>query len=158
MKLFTKKNLLLAAVILGVVGFLGAFLSPLKVELMGISESAGIGDVYFGDPGTILPFLAFFLLLAGAALIFLSTKNGNKKFVLIGIALLVIGGLIPLFTKTLYINACFADIPAGMEQFVEAAKAAAKEMYSLGFGPILGFIGGFGGAACAAVATFVVKD
>ena len=162
MKLFTKKNLLLIAAIFAIVGFIGAFLSPLKATLPGfmgatLEESLAIGDVYFGtevSKGTILPFLAFFLLLAGAVVLFLARKNGNKLFALIGIALLVVGALVPLFTEALYISANMADVPAEM---AETVKASAKEMYSLGFGPILGAIGGFGGAAIAAVATFVVK-
>jgi hypothetical protein len=154
MKLFTKKNLLLIAAIFAIVGFIGAFLSPLKMEYMGMTENGKIGDVYFGETGVILPFLAFFLLIAGAVVLFLASKKDSKKLAIIGIALLVVGALVPLFTEALYINANMADIPA---EYAAIAKAAAKEMYSLGFGPILGAIGGFGGAAIAAAATFVVK-
>ena len=163
MKLFTKKNLLLVAAIFAIVGFIGAFLSPLKELFMGDWAAMGMGSVYFGTEavgyipatkGAILPFLAFFLLLAGAVLLVLSALKGNKLFALIAIVLLVVGALIPLFTEALYINANLADVPA---EFVEEVKAAAKEAYKLGFGPILGAIGGFGGAAIAAVATFDVK-
>lgn len=162
MKLFAKKKLLLIAAIFAIVGFIGAFLSPLKATMdLGITtleESLGMGDVYFGtevSKGTILPFLAFFLLLAGAVVLFLARKKDSKKLAIIGIALLVVGALVPLFTEALYISANMADIPAEM---AEQVKTAAKEMYSLGFGPILAAIGGFGGAAIAAIATFVAKD
>ena len=157
MKLFTKKKLLLIAAIFAIVGFIGAFLSPLKATLGILEESLGMGDVYFGtelSEGTILPFFGFFLLLAGAVVLFLARKKDSKKLAIIGIALLVVGALVPLFTEALYISANMADIPAEM---AEQVKTAAKEMYSLGFGPVLGAIGGFGGAAIAAVATFVVK-
>ena len=76
MKLLTKKNLLIVAAIFAIVGFIGAFLSPLKVEFMGMTENGKIGDVYFGETGVILPFLAFFLLLAGA----LVGKYGKATF------------------------------------------------------------------------------
>ena len=156
MKLFTKKNLLLIAAIFAIVGFIGAFLSPLKMEMLGMTESAKIGDVYFGETGVILPFLAFFLLLAGAVVLFLARGKSDKKLAIIGIALLVIGALVPLFTEALYIN---ANIPDGMPaEYADLFVATMKETMSLGFGPVLGAIGGFGGAAIAAVATFIVKE
>ena len=156
MKLFTKKNLLLIAAIFAIVGFIGAFLSPLKMEMLGMTESAKIGDVYFGETGVILPFLAFFLLLAGAVVLFLAKGKSDKKLAIIGIALLVIGALVPLFTEALYIN---ANIPDGMPaEYADLFVSTMKETLSLGFGPVLGAIGGFGGAAIAAVATFIVKE
>ena len=158
MKLFTKKSLLLVAAIFAIVGFIGAFLSPLKATLGVLEESLGMGDVYFGTElteGAILPFLAFFLLLAGAVVLFIARKKDNKLLALVAIVLLVVGALVPLFTEALYISVNMADVPAEM---AEQVKTAAKEMYSLGFGPILAAIGGFGGAAIAAIATFVAKN
>jgi hypothetical protein len=147
----SKKTVLIAVAILGVVGFFMMFIDPIKMSMMGMSVKAPWDQAWFGKDGadaiwpcTIAWFLLLLSSLAIAAVVFkIKDESLAKKIKLASAVAMLVAGVV--LALTLIMFAMVYDYPSDMwGDLLEAADLTA--------GPIIGSICGLAGGVLTLVA------
>lgn len=147
----SKKTVLIAVAILGVVGFFMMFIDPIKMSMMGTSVKAPWDQAWFGKDGAdaIWPCtIAWFLLLLSglgvAASVFVIKDEKVAKLVkLVSAIAMLVAGVVLALTMIMY--AMVYEVPS--DEWSDLF-----EMCDLTAGPIIGSICGLAGGVLTLVA------
>ncbi len=142
---------------LACIGIVFIFLTPLKVQNLTESTALTLEQVYFSAEGTIIPIIAFALLMVGGLCTVMFGLNQDKVVGYVGMGILLLASLLLYYTDFLYLASKGLENGVRFSELSKYVKAY-KEVYNLGVGPILGATCGLIGALSTPVVLFVFED
>ena len=142
---------------LACIGIVFIFLTPLKVQTLNSSTALTVEQVYFTAEGTIIPVLAFALLMVGGLCTIMFGLNQNKVVGYVGMGILLLASLLLYCTDSLYLASKGLENGVKFSELSKYVKAY-KDVYVLGFGPSLGVTCGLIGALSTPIVLFVFED
>ncbi len=140
-KLFTLSNVIkLGALVFGLVAFFLMFANQLYAELLGNRGYVAFDDAMFGDYGSVITFIGYLLILlsvlAVCALIFVNIDSKLKRYINLGLSVLLILGAVFVFIEAAVVNGridadmyhlAAAPIIAGIFAIIAALGTAVSE-------------------------------
>lgn len=142
-QILTLRNLIkLGALVFAIAAFCMMFGNQLTFTLLGKVYYVKFDDALFGDHGAILSFVGYLLMLiagiVAGLLVFLKAPENVKKYVALGVAVVMLTGAIFVFVEAAVVN-----------------NSVGSETYKLHAFPIIGGILGVVGALAIAASEFV---
>ena len=157
MKLGLNRTASILCGTLACIGTVFIFLSPLKLQTTITSTTLTLEQVYFSSQGTIIPVIAFALLMVGGLFTVMFGLNQDKVIGYVGMGILLLASLLLYYTDFLYLASKGLENGVKFSELSKYVKAY-KDVYVLGFGPSLGVTCGLIGALSTPVVLFVFED